>query len=515
MLNKQKLSIYTFVVVAISIFLIGFVGMSVSLNYIEQQYIQLQLDVNRRRAESMARMIEYEIQRGLSQDSIIQKMQAAIQGTDTEKGFLCMFNEKGAELVCHPNPDMVGMPVSENFRFDDFSAKKQRVATEVISSSVATGGLLHKKNNAIDIVYMTPVRGTDWMMSAHENIALIQSEIALHRRIFTIGSIAMGLLIAFVATLVARTIGGRYERKIEEQNEMLDIKLNETKELNEEITQQKNEIETQRDYLEEQRDEIAIANKEITASIVYAQRIQQAILPEKEFIASIFPEHFIFFKPRDIVSGDFYWFSKKGGLAFAIAADCTGHGVPGAFMSMLGVTFLNEIVNEKNIIQPNEILNHLRQRIIHTLQQTGKADEAKDGMDMALCRINTRSLQMQYAGAYNPVYIVRNNQLTELKPDKIPVSIHQQHTNKPFTTQAFQLQAGDMVYLFSDGFPDQFGGPRGRKFLSKRLKQMLLKVSSLPASQQKEAIGQQLQQWQGDEFQVDDILLTGLKISFA
>ena len=291
---------------------------------------------------------------------------------------------------------------------------------------------------------------------------------------------------------------------------------------NVELEQQKEEILAQADYLQEANTEITqqkeileLKNENITASINYASRIQKAIMPSDELINLILPEHFIFNKPRDIVSGDFYWIRIiKKHLIFAVA-DCTGHGVPGAFMSLLGITYLNEIVNKKEVTQANQILYHLRNYVKKSLGQTGKITETKDGIDMALCVINLENFEMQYAGAYNPVYIFRNEgknkKFIEIKGDKMPIGIYYKE-KETFTNHKVQLKTSDVIYLFSDGYIDQFSEIGNKKFLIKRFKKMLSEIYHLPLSEQKNILEETLKKWQGNHAQIDDILVMGMKI---
>ena len=224
------------------------------------------------------------------------------------------------------------------------------------------------------------------------------------------------------------------------------------------------------------------------------------------------PEHFILWRPRDIVSGDFYWMTSRGDETVVLAADCTGHGVPGAFMSMLGVAFLNEIINRNNVLKANEILDQMREYVIKSLHQTGKEGESKDGMDMALCIINHTSNKLQFAGAYNSAYLIRNKELTEIKADRMPIG-YSLKNDQPFTLNNIDLQQGDQFYIYSDGFSDQFGGDDARKFMSKKFKELLLQSCHLPMEEQKQNLLKAHLQWRGTKYeQIDDILVIGIKI---
>lgn len=263
--------------------------------------------------------------------------------------------------------------------------------------------------------------------------------------------------------------------------------------------------------LEEKNELITEQKKEITDSIRYASRIQRAILPSDEILLQTLPEHFVLYLPRDIVSGDFFWLSQQGGKIVIVAADCTGHGVPGAFMSMLGVSFLYEIVNKEGILQPAAILNYLRERVKSTLSQTGKKDEAKDGMDISLCVFDPNEMKLEWAGAYNPLYIIRKGELMEFKADKMPIAIHM-NDHLSFTNNEIPVQKGDTFYISSDGYADQFGGADGRKFMSKKYKEMILQIWDKPMNEQKEIIHKAHLDWKGNHEQVDDILVFGVRV---
>jgi serine phosphatase RsbU (regulator of sigma subunit)/ligand-binding sensor domain-containing protein len=301
-------------------------------------------------------------------------------------------------------------------------------------------------------------------------------------------------------------------KTIEEQKQVLEVQRDELARTNEEIMQQKEEIEAQRDEIGAQRDHISKQNLEMTQSIEYAKRIQNAVMPKTEEIDAILPEHFILFKPRDIVSGDFYWMTERNNKIIVAAADCTGHGVPGAFMSMLGISFLNEIVNERNETKPSLILNHLRDSIKSTLSQTGKEGESKDGMDIALCTIDLEAKKIEFAGAYNPLYLVRNGELIETKGDKMPVGIHMVE-KESFTHNEMNFEKNDCIYLFSDGYVSQFGGEDGRTYKSVPFKKMLAIISEKPMEKQCQMLDEEFVEWQGHNHQVDDILVIGIKFT--
>jgi len=304
------------------------------------------------------------------------------------------------------------------------------------------------------------------------------------------------------------------ERQLIKEKRILETKVKaRTKEIEDqkiEIEAQRDEISEQKSYVEEQRDQIIVQNNEITSSIEYAKRIQQAVLPGKITLEKTLPDHFIFFKPRDIVSGDFYWVEKKQEQIVVCAADCTGHGVPGAFMSLLGLTFLNEIVNHEGVLKASEILNRLRSNIIRAMSHKEEAEQAKDGMDLALVVIDRQLNMLEFAGAYNPLILIRKGELVEYKGDKMPVGKHIVEET-PFTNQRVQLEHEDMIYMYSDGFPDQFGGEKGGKYKARPFKNFLIRISNEPVKKQVSMLEAELKEWMGDEPQVDDILVTGIR----
>jgi len=257
-------------------------------------------------------------------------------------------------------------------------------------------------------------------------------------------------------------------------------------------------------------DEINLINQEMTASINYASRIQTALLPRKEILKKTLPGHFILFLPRDIVSGDFYWVTQVDQRIIFCIADCTGHGVPGAFMSLLGITFLDDIVNQRNVLSANEILNNLRKEVIKALKQTGKEKEQKEGMDIALCQYDKNSNQLEFAGANNPIYLIRNGILEEFKADRMPIG-YQEDVVDSFQSHTFQVKKGDIIYLFSDGYADQFGGPDGKKYKYGTLKKYLLEINKMPMGKQKTLLEKNFYSWKGDREQIDDVILMGVR----
>ncbi|HRH02832.1 MAG TPA: SpoIIE family protein phosphatase [Bacteroidia bacterium] len=291
--------------------------------------------------------------------------------------------------------------------------------------------------------------------------------------------------------------------ELDENERFLEAKVIER---TEEVVKQKEEIESKNQILE-------VLYKQVTDSIRYAKRIQEAILPPQSILRIILPNSFILFKPKDIVSGDFYWVEQKNGKTLFSAVDCTGHGVPGAFMSIVAYNILKYVVNNNNETQPARILDALNIGVSETLHQSNSESQSRDGMDLALCAIDFAKKELQFAGAYNPLYLIRKGQLLEFKADKFPIGYYTGTTAKPYKNNVIDLQSGDMIYIFSDGYVDQFGGPNGKKYMANRFRNLLLEICEKPVEEQKKILDNQLLDWQGVHEQVDDILVIGLKIS--
>jgi tetratricopeptide (TPR) repeat protein len=308
-----------------------------------------------------------------------------------------------------------------------------------------------------------------------------------------IGGLSAIVLIVIVVASAYRQ-KQKDNKKIMEQNEKILQTNEELKQLNETTIRQKDEIIT---------------------SILYAQRIQSAILPPETYISELLNENFILYKPKEIVSGDFYWIKQVKHYIILVSADCTGHGVPGAFMSMLGISCLNEIVQRRELTRANQILNELRKEIKHSLRQSGKKEETRDGIDIALCVIDSKKNIMQYSGAHNPLYIISKNNgesvFKEIKADPMPVGVHIS-SDKSFTNHEIQLEIGDTFYIFSDGFVDQIGGDRNHRFTNEKFKKLLLDIHDQPMHEQKEILEQTLKDWMGVHAQRDDILVIGARV---
>lgn len=277
------------------------------------------------------------------------------------------------------------------------------------------------------------------------------------------------------------------------------------------ITKQNKQLQAQNIEIEKQRKLLENQKKDIIDDIRYSKRIQNAILPTKEFIDSILPEYFIFNKPKNIVSGDFYWVDKKNSKTIIAVADCTGHGISGAFMTMSGMAFLKEIINKYEFNTAGDILEILRKMVIELLQQNGKEGEASDGMDIALCIVDPTNKTLQYAGANNPLYLLRGENLLEYKSDRVPIGMHI-NKQESFTNHLIHFESNDSIYLFSDGFADQFGGPKNKKFRYKQLRRLITNIQKESMQNQKKVIEKTFVNWKGNYFQVDDVLVMGIKL---
>lgn len=274
----------------------------------------------------------------------------------------------------------------------------------------------------------------------------------------------------------------------------------------EEVVKQKEEIQSKTQILE-------VLYKQVTDSIFYAKRIQEAILPPRNLVRKLLPNSFILYKPKDIVSGDFYWMEEKDGKTLFAAVDCTGHGVPGAFMSIVGFNILKYVVNNSGITEPAKILDALNIGVNETLHQSYKGSTSKDGMDITLCTIDYKKKELQYAGAFNPLLIIRDGTLIEIKANKFPIGYYVGEDTKPYTNHVIPLQTGDCVYVFSDGYADQFGGPKGKKFMVNQFRRTLMELHQLSVDEQKSTLDSIIEKWRGAQEQVDDILVIGFKVN--
>ncbi len=331
------------------------------------------------------------------------------------------------------------------------------------------------------------------------------------------------------------------EEKVRERTREVIMQKEEIESQKEEIEAQKEEIEAQLDHTTLQRDTISRQKELIIDSIRYAEKIQKAILPPLDLLSEEFPDHFVLFKPRDIVSGDYYWTSRVNGNLLIAVADCTGHGVPGGFLSMLGVTSLNEIVTRTGLVNPHLILDRFRDQLIDTLHQKSDRRGANDGIEIALCTIDREEQLLDYSGANRPIYLVREKNgkeaaslleemnltrgseddvrlgesdthwLLQLRPDRSPIGLYEQDP-VPFSSLQTPLRKNDTLYMFSDGYVDQLGGPSRKTFRARRFRELLLEIQHLPMSSQKKLLTENYEQWRGEVEQIDDILVVGIRI---
>jgi len=291
------------------------------------------------------------------------------------------------------------------------------------------------------------------------------------------------------------------------------------------LTEQKKQISEQRDEISKQHEVVVMQKQEITDSINYAKRIQEAILPDEKALKHLLNDYFIFFRPKDIVSGDFYWVTETEEWVIITAADCTGHGVPGAFMSMLGISFLDEIVRRKDITNAAAVLNELRGSVIEALKQSDEEDSQKDGMDMSIIAVHKNTRKATWAGAHNPLWIIRAEKLDksyddplemieEIKADKMPVAFHP--NIRDFSDHEISLDIGDQLYMFSDGFHDQFGGEKGKKLMVKNFKRMVAQLAHLPMKEQGKVLEQKFLDWintkDNEIEQIDDVIVIGMRM---
>ena len=275
------------------------------------------------------------------------------------------------------------------------------------------------------------------------------------------------------------------------------------KERTEEVVKQKDEIDSQRAKLEE-------LYTDVTASIRYAKRLQDSILPPEKLIKKQFPSSFVLFKPKDIVSGDFYWIGKYKNEQMFAAVDCTGHGVPGAFMSLVGANGLNSAVIEHKLGDPGKVLDDLNKYASEALNKSND-DSVRDGMDITICALNRKEMKLRFAGAYNPLYLIRDNELEIIKTSKFAIGSFKPGEQN-FETFEIDIKKGDKIYIFSDGYPDQFGGEKGKKFMYRRFKELLLSTINESMEDQKRLLDQRIESWRGDHEQVDDILVFGVEV---
>ena len=301
-------------------------------------------------------------------------------------------------------------------------------------------------------------------------------------------------------------------KEILEEKTQLEIQKKENEEKVKMLWQQSTAIHSEKERIDKLRTQIEYRHKEIIDSVHYAKKIQQAILPSQEFVSSFLPDSFIFFRPKNIVSGDFFWVHRidQNNVLFA-AVDCTGHGVPGAFMSIMGYHLLEQVVMQHKVHEPALILNELTKSVVRSLKQTNELESVKDGMDIALCKIDYQNYLLEYSGAHNSLYLIRNGILTETKADRKSVGISVGKSVE-FSNHQIQLEKGDCLYIFSDGYVDQKGGPENVKFFYQPFKELLIQIHKESMMSQKQKLEKVILDWKGDNGQIDDMLVIGLRI---
>lgn len=257
--------------------------------------------------------------------------------------------------------------------------------------------------------------------------------------------------------------------------------------------------------------DILLKNIELTDSIAYARHIQEAILPLKKEIEKAFPQSFVFFRPKEIVSGDFYWYSSKGNKHYIAAVDCTGHGVPGALISILGYNSLNQAINEHNLVHPSDILNYLNKSVGSVFNHSERST-VRDGMDISLCCVDYTTMTLEYAGAFNPLYYFSKGVFKKIKGNRFPIGSFQGEEMKAFMNHEINIKPGDVFYIFTDGFADQFGGPKEKKFKQRRFVELLLENFDTPMHSQDTLLRKTIAEWQGNNEQVDDMLVIGFRV---
>ena len=272
------------------------------------------------------------------------------------------------------------------------------------------------------------------------------------------------------------------------------------------------ELEAEKEKLQEAYHDIGDKNKSITDSIRYAKRLQKALLPTDAAMKQLFPQSFVFFKPKDIVSGDFYWVEQWGHHTLIAAVDCTGHGVPGAFMSIVGHNLLSQAVNVLGLSKPSLILNETNKQLSRKLNQNPDEVTVRDGMDISLISINYTKGIIEFAGANKPLWILRNDEVIEIKGNKFPIGAYVGEELQKFTNHEWELQKGDYIYLFSDGYADQFGGPLGKKFKYKLLQKIILDNHKKPLIEQRNILEKTFEDWRGNIDQLDDVLVIGIRV---
>jgi hypothetical protein len=345
-------------------------------------------------------------------------------------------------------------------------------------------------------------------------LALLKNFGILPRVFLTEYGIQMGsaIEIIFLSFALSERVKVLKDEKTEVQNLLIE-QYKENNRIQAEINVElERKVEERTSEISEQNKIISEKNKDITDSINYAKRIQEALLPKEEVKMLTSENFFVLYKPRDIVSGDFYWFEEQNGILIFCVADCTGHGVPGALMSMIGATNLRQILDEPVSFNAADILNRLDKKIIESLKQQSELNPTKDGMDTAICLIDTKKNTAVFAGALRPMVLIRENEIIAYSSSSYSIGGYNPEIKKVFTNHVIELKKGDTIYMFSDGYADQFGGEKNKKLMIKNFKNNLSKISNYPMDKQKELLHKTFEDWRGNNEQVDDVLVMGIKI---
>lgn len=423
-------------------------------------------------------------------------------------GFICI-TDSSEFLIAGPGL-RPGNTMSFQPLLTDLNFKKTISFSELDSGVVFEGIASFDKEGRKDIVVSLPLENKQRLF-VHQNLNLINKKIDENSALVQKIGLMISLFVSLLFYFVFRFFTNRLEKALEESNSKLDKKNNLYNEVHNQFLILTQELELMLELSEKQESNIIALNKDLNDSIRYARKIQNAALSRGSVDLTFIPEHFILFLPKNVVSGDFYWYHDFEDFMVIAVADCTGHGVPGAFMSMFGISFLNKIIVEEKIFDAAEILNHMRNDLIFNLDQRDKKESVVDSINISICIIDKETRNMQFAGAYHSVFCIRTGTIIELKGDRMPVGIYDK-MKESFTNQEFRLEKDDFLYLFTDGFPDQFGGSAGRKFMLNNFKELLLVIEDLEMVHQKNVLFETFKKWQGNNLQVDDVLVIGLKI---
>lgn len=539
-INEEKLEKENFVISGM------LVTLSKSSNELKELYLETEqmLDNEKRIVESQrAQILQQKIKlqqqaKALNEQKQILKKQSVQLDMQAEK--LRLQNEaisKKEKEIDSQNRNLQKLnkqlkskqgSLQKKLDFIDKQDKKIQQQTNKINSQLK---IMDKLNKELDNKLLE-ITNKDQVLS-RQNIKIFNQRLTI---IISSVFIVVVIILSFLVFRAYRT-KIKINKELNRKNQAIVNQNIEIRQQQEEILSQNEEIERQKENLVKNQEALSIAYKKIeeknklleirnqyvTDGIEYAQKIQQSIFPSKSFISALFDEYFILFIPKDILSGDFYHFDKKifasndkprekKEVIFFSAVDCTGHGVPGALMSIVGYNLLSQAINEYNIKQPSKILNFLNSKVISTLKHAGNESDIKDGMDIALCSYDKTIGLLEFAGAFNPLYICSNNSLQKFRPDIRPIGSDIKNQYTPFKNQVIPVKKGDNIYLFTDGFADQFGGDSNMKFMRKNLQKIIFENHHLPMEEQKTILEDVFYQWKGNNEQFDDVLIMGIRI---